>query len=195
MPTTLTSRRNQIGMAATDPRPFHTPQDAAGRQTARRGADRVPARPIHCLSNEELHERLEEEVGRATRHGTALCCLLLRLEDFEQIADAYGADLAERALLHAGETLLAQLRRFDRVGRPLQNELLIVLPGAAGVEGEAVARRALRRLRAIKIEVDRVRRPLSVCIGIAAWRSPWNASQMIEEARCAAGLARQGTGD
>lgn len=182
-------------MAATDPRPSHNRQDAAGGQAAAGAADHTPAREIHFLSDEELRERLEEEVGRAARHGTALCCLLLRLDDFQEIAQAHGAALSERALLHAGETLLGQLRRFDRVGRPRQDELLIVLPGAAGIEGEAVARRALRRLRAIKIEVDHVRRALGVCIGIAAWRSPWNASQLIEEARRAAGLSRQGAGD
>lgn len=195
MPTTIASRRNQIGMAATDPRPFPTPQHAAARQTARREADRAPLRPIQCLSEQELRERLEEEVSRASRHGTALCALLLRLDDFQEIAQAHGADLSERALLHAGETLLAQLRGFDRVGRPLIDELLIVLPGAAGEEGEAVARRALRRLRAIKIEVGSVRRPLSVSIGIATWRAPWNATQLIEEARCAADLTRTGMGD
>ncbi len=182
-------------MAATDPRPLHNQQDASARRAARVSADHAPASAIRCLSDDELYERLEEEIGRAGRHGTALCALLLRLDDFEEIAQAHGAALSERALLHAGETLLGQLRRFDRVGRPQQDELLIVLPGAAGVEGEAVARRALRRLRAIKIEVDRVRRPLGVCIGIAAWRSPWSASELIEEARCAAGLSRQGAGD
>jgi diguanylate cyclase (GGDEF)-like protein len=182
-------------MAATDPRPLHNQQDASSGPAARTPADRAPTGAIHCLSNDELYERLDEEIGRAGRHGTSLCALLLRLDDFEEIAQAYGVALSERALLHAGETLLGQLRRFDRVGRPRQDELLIVLPGAAGIEGEAVARRALRRLRAIKIEVDRARRPLGVCIGIAAWRSPWNASQLIEEARCVAGLSRQGAGD
>jgi diguanylate cyclase (GGDEF)-like protein len=183
------------GMAATDPRPFDSL--LRGRDPARRAETptTIAARTLRCLSAQELQERIEEEVGRAGRHHTPLCLLLLRLDDFEQLAHEHGGDLAQRALLAAGETLLGELRRFDRIGRPQQDELVVVLPGAAGIAGEAVARRALQRLREIKIEVDAARRPLCVSIGIAAWRAPWDASQLIAEARCAAGLAPQSTGD
>jgi diguanylate cyclase (GGDEF)-like protein len=189
-------------MAATDPRPLQDPflhqggDSAALRAPARRGGERShTAVPLRCLDAGQLLDRVEEEVSRAGRYGAALSCLLLRLENFEQIAEAHGAGLSERALLHAGETLLGELRRFDRVGRPLLDELVVVLPGAASAQGEAVARRALRRLRAIKIEADLVRQPLCVSIGIAAWRSPWSAQQLIEEARRAAGSMPQGNGD
>jgi diguanylate cyclase (GGDEF)-like protein len=146
---------------------------------------------LRCLDAIELAERIEEEVGRAIRHGTPLCCLLVRLEDLDEIANRHGAELSERALSHAGEAIRAELRRFDRVGRPLPEELAVVLPGAARPQGEAVARRALRRLHAIKIEVQGVRRPLCASVGIAAWKAPWNAQQLIDQARLAAGITRQ----
>ncbi len=189
-------------MAATDPRPIQDPflqeggdSPALSSSTRRDGERAHAAPPLHCLDAGQLRDRVEEEVSRATRHGTALACLLLRLENFEQIAQDHGAGLSERALLHAGQTLLAELRRFDRVGRPLQDELVVVLPGAASVQGEAVARRALRRLRAIKIEADLVRSPLCVSIGIAAWRAPWSAQQLIDQARSASGSTPQSDGD
>lgn len=146
---------------------------------------------LRCLDAIELAERIEEEVGRAIRHGTPLCCLLVRLEDLEEIASRHGAELSERALSHAGEAIRAELRRFDRVGRPLPDELAVVLPGAATAQGEVVARRALRRMHAIKIEVQGVRRPLRASVGIASWKAPWNARQLIDQARLAAGLTRQ----
>ncbi|MGA8354454.1 MAG: GGDEF domain-containing protein [Solirubrobacteraceae bacterium] len=182
-------------MAATDPQPFDSP--LVGQEPVRPPGTlaAIAARALRCLSGQELQERVEEEVGRAGRHRTPLCLLLLRLDDFEQIAQEHGGELAQRALLAAGETLLGELRRFDRIGRPQQDELVVVLPGAAGIQGETVARRALQRLREIKIEVDGARRPLCVSIGIAAWRAPWNASQLIAEARCAAGLAPQSAED
>lgn len=189
-------------MAAADPHPPHTTPFTTGSDASllaagasSQGARQRPARALRCLNQQELSERLDEEVNRAVRHSTPLCCLLLRLQDFDQIAQAHGQELADRALLHAGETLLDELRRFDRIGRPQQDELLVVLPGAATTQGESVARRALMRLRAIKIEVQRTRRPLSVSIGIAAWRSPWSAQQLIEQARIAAEAQPQGTGD
>lgn len=152
-------------------------------------------RRMRCLDPAELVERIDEEVGRAVRHRTPLCCLLVRLDELPQIEQDHGAELAERVLSHAGEALRAELRRFDRVGRPRQDELVVVLPGAGGPQGEAVARRALSRLRAIKIEVAGARRPLRASVGIAAWRSPWSAQQLIEQARCAAGISRSLGGD
>ena len=47
----------------------------------------------------------------------------------------------------------------------------VLLPGADGPRGEIVARRALERLRAIKVEADGTRRPLRVSVGLAAWRT------------------------
>jgi diguanylate cyclase (GGDEF)-like protein len=185
-------------MAATDPRPIRTypaPSGPGASSSQWRATEHARTLPMRCLDAPELYERVEEEIGRASRHGTALCCLLLRLENFQEISKSHGEDLSERALMHAGETLLSELRRFDRIGRPLEEELVVVLPGAASFQGEAVARRALRRMRAIKIEVDLVRRPLCVSIGIAAWRTPWSAQELIDEARSAAGVARAGTRD
>lgn len=164
------------GMAAID----HRARQQAERRNARA---RVAAT---CLDAQQLQERIDEEVGRASRHRTSLCCLLVRIDDFEQISQTHGRQLAERALLHAGEALSVELRRFDRVGRPSENELIVVLPGANDQQGESVARRALARLRSIKIEIGRVRRPLCLSVGIATWRAPWSAQRLIDEARAAA---------
>lgn len=154
-------------------------------------ARRAGGRRVRRLDAGQLAERVDEEIGRASRHGTGLCCLVIGLDDFAEISAAHGQELAERALLHAGDALSVELRRFDRVGRPSESELAIVLPGAGASEGECVARRAIARLHAIKLEIGRVRRPLSVSVGIAAWRAPWSAQRLLEEARAAAALTSQ----
>lgn len=158
---------------------------ATGRRAAR--GQRTAAPSVRCLSAEELLARLDEEISRAQRLGGNLCCLLVRLDDFDQIAQTHGSELSEAALVHAGQALSAELRRYDRVGRPERDELMLLLPGAGTPEGEAVARRALKRIMAIKIEVGRVRVPLSVSVGIASWQASWSAQRLLEETRAAAG--------
>jgi diguanylate cyclase (GGDEF)-like protein len=202
MTITIETDPKRIGMAATDPRLIQSDQLMHGKDLPANPAQASPpgerqraAQALRCLGAQELHERLEEEVSRAVRHGTPLCCLLLRLRDFDQIAQRHGQELADHALLHAGSTLLSELRRFDRIGRPRQDELLVLLPGAASAQGESVARRALSRLRSIKIEVQSIRKPLSVSIGIAAWRAPWSAEQLIRQARIAADVHPQSATD
>lgn len=150
---------------------------------------------IEYLSALALEERVREEVNRAGRHGTTLSCLLLDIEDLDEIARTQGPELAERALAYAGLALRRELRGFDRVGRPGEGELLIVLPGADGPRGEIVARRMLRRLREIKLEVHGERRALRMAIGLAAWREGMSAERLIAEARAAVGRERLGFRD
>lgn len=143
-------------------------------------------RPIYCLSAPALQERLEEEINRAGRHGTPLSCLLVAIEDLAELASRHGRELPEQALAYAGPALLRELRGFDRVGRPSETELLVVLPGADGPRGEIVARRVIDRLRAIKIEAGGVRQPLRVSVGLAVWHEDLSGEQLLAQTRAAA---------
>jgi diguanylate cyclase (GGDEF)-like protein len=140
-----------------------------------------------CLSAEALAERFEEEINRAGRHGTSLSCLLVVIENLDELAKAHGSELSEQTLAYVGEALRHELRRFDRVGRPGDGEFAVLLPGADGPRGEIVARRALERLRAIKVEADGERRPLRVSVGLAAWQADIDAEGLLAQTRAAAG--------
>ena len=146
---------------------------------------------IDCLSAAALEGRLEEEINRAGRYGTPLSCLLVVIEDLAELAQRHGRELPQQALAYAGPALLRELRRFDRVGRLSDTELLVVLPGADGPRGEIVARRVIDRLRAIKIEAGGVRRPLRVSVGLAAWHEDLSGKQLLELTRTAAGRERE----
>jgi GGDEF domain-containing protein len=150
---------------------------------------------IEYLGAPALAERMREEVNRAGRHGTALSCLLVDVEDLGEIERLHGPELARRALAYAGLVLRAELRGFDRVGHPSAGELLVVLPGADGPRGEIVARRVLGRLRAIKLEARGERRALRLAVGLATWRAEMSAEGLLAEARAAASRERLGFRD
>lgn len=129
---------------------------------------------------------MEEEVARAERHHTALSCLLVGLDEVEHLAQTHGAELPAQALAYFAAALAPELRRFDRVGHPTEGELLVVLPGADERRGEIVARRALGRLHAIKLDIQGRRLPLRVSMGIAAWHKGLTAEQLLSLTRLAA---------
>jgi diguanylate cyclase len=166
-------------MAASDPHPRPLPSP--------------PGRPA-CLTAAELKERLEEEINRAERHGTALSCLLVAIDNLEELSREHGSELPEQTLAYVGPALRRELRRFDRIGRPSDGELLLVLPGADGPRGEIVARRVLERLRAIKVEADGQRRPLRVSVGLAAWRKDSSSEDLVARTRAAAQRERRENG-
>jgi two-component system cell cycle response regulator len=160
-------------MAASDSQHFHN-----STRASRAGCD--------CLSAAQLTARLEEEVSRAERHHTALSCLLVSLDDVDQLVHAHGEELPTKALAYFGTALGPELRRFDRVGHVAEGELLVVLPGADEQRGEIVARRALGRLHAIKIDVGGQRWPLRISMGLAAWREGLTSEQLLLLTRLAA---------
>jgi diguanylate cyclase (GGDEF)-like protein len=133
-----------------------------------------------------LRERLAEEIDRAGRDGTALSCLVLRIEDLEELRSRYGSELPDQALDYVEGTLRRELRRSDRVGRPSPGELLVVLPGADGPQAEIVARRVLERLRSVKVEADGRRRPLRISVAIAVWRAELTCEDLLAQTWTAA---------
>jgi diguanylate cyclase (GGDEF)-like protein len=157
-------------MAATNVNPRAQPP-------ARGGGD--------ALSAPELVERLEEEISRAQRYGTKLACLLVLIENLDEIAREHGSELPEQALVYVARALRAQLRRFDRVGRANGHGLLVVLPGADGPLGEIVARRLLERMQTIKVEAQGTRSPLQVTLGLAAWSADMSTQELLARTRAA----------
>jgi diguanylate cyclase (GGDEF)-like protein len=166
-------------MAASDPNPR---------------PDRLQPDAGDCPTPAAMSERLQEEISRAERFGTRLSCLLVVIDNLDRMAREHGGELREQAVDYVAGALRRELRRFDRVGRigrdgdeeqdPVR-ELLIVLPGADGPRGEIVARRALERMRTIKIEAGGTRQPLEISVGLAAWQGDVSAEAMVGRARAA----------
>jgi diguanylate cyclase (GGDEF)-like protein len=156
------------GMAANDPH---------------QRSDRPAPGAAECLDAAALDERLEEEIGRAERHDTPLSCLLVMVENIDELARDHGVELREQTLEYVASALQGELRRFDRVGRSSPRDLLLVLPGANGPRAEIVARRALERLGTIKVEAGGTRRPLEISLGLATWRKDVGAKALLEQAR------------
>lgn len=168
-------------LIGTPPLPSAFPSPASGMDAHTSDpTERSPRGSIEYLSERALRERLEEEVNRAGRHNTALCCLLIGLEDLPALRRAHGERLAERVLAYVELALRRELRRFDRVGRPADGELLIVLPGADSRRGEVVARRVLGRMRDIKLEFAGARHPLRVAVTLAPWHAGMSAAALLD---------------
>jgi two-component system cell cycle response regulator len=165
-------------------------------------SDQLPQGDGDCLTPAALNERLEEEIGRAERHGTGLSCLLVTIDNLDELAREHGRELREQTIDYVAAALRGELRRFDRVGRVAPNalagpggpaqqgwaaaaDLVIVLPGADSPRGEIVARRALERVRAIKVEAAGAREELEISVGLAAWQQDVSAEALLARARAA----------
>jgi GGDEF domain-containing protein len=155
----------------------------------------LPPDGVEGLARDALRERLDEEISRAERQGTQLSCLLVVIENLGEMTREHGAELREQTLEYVAGALRRELRRFDRIGQAGRegaeraHDLLIILPGADGPRAEIVGRRALQRMRTIKVEAQGTRWPLEVTVGLAAWRADVGASELLAQAYAAVGGA------
>lgn len=156
---------------------------ALTRARAEAGTDAVTG----CMNHRAMRRRLDEEIGRATRTGGPLSCLLIDLDDFKLVNDQHGhqaGDATLRAVVHA---LVGEFRAFDRVARYGGDEFVVILPNAELDSAAAAASRALERLRAIPAH-DGVSTGVSASIGVSQWQGPMSTDELLEA--CDAALLR-----
>ncbi len=113
-----------------------------------------------------LHERLEEELERAHRHGSKLSLLFFDCDEFKSYNDAHGHKAGDDALGRIGRIAEACSRRIDLAARYGGEEFVLVLVDTDGAGAMTVAER-------IRFEVERDSAadscPLTVSIGVATY--------------------------
>jgi diguanylate cyclase (GGDEF)-like protein len=92
--------------------------------------------------------RLQAEVKRAQRTGSAMAVLMLDLDHFKGINDRFGHALGDTLLTAIGQTLTRTLRATDVRCRWGGEEFLIVLPDTSLAQAQVVATHLLQNLAA-----------------------------------------------
>jgi diguanylate cyclase (GGDEF)-like protein len=112
--------------------------DDRARLAARASEDSVTGLANHRA----FHERLRDEVARAQRHGRDLSLVLLDLDHFKQVNDAYGHQTGDQVLAEVGRRLAGVSRAEDMVARVGGEEFGWILPEADAMRAYAAAERA-----------------------------------------------------
>ena len=120
------------------------------------------------LNRATLVERLQEETERARRHRKPVCVLMLDLDHFKRVNDAFGHRIGDAVLERTGRLLRASLRAGDFVGRYGGEEFCVVLTDT-GLDGARVVAERIRRQVAMQgLEAPDGRRvQVSCSIGVA----------------------------
>jgi len=131
-----------------------------------------------CMNHRAMRRRLDEEIGRATRAGTPLSCLLIDLDNFKLVNDRHGHQAGDAMLRGVVQALVGEFREFDRVARYGGDEFVVILPNADLRSAAAAAARALERLLAVpSLDADP---GISASIGVAQWRAPMTTDELLE---------------
>jgi diguanylate cyclase (GGDEF)-like protein len=155
---------------------------ALQRARAEAGTDTVTG----CMNHRGMRRRLHEEVGRAARAGSPLSAMLIDLDNFKLVNDRHGHQAGDVLLREVAQTLVREVRAFDRVARYGGDEFVVILPNADLESAAAAAQRALERL--LQIPSFDATPGASASIGVAQWQAPMTVGELLEA--CDAALLR-----
>jgi diguanylate cyclase (GGDEF)-like protein len=153
------------------------------RARAEAGTDPVTG----CMNHRAMRRRLHEEIGRATRTGSPLACLLIDLDDFKLVNDRHGHQAGDATLRGVVQALAGEFRAFDRVARYGGDEFVVILPNADLESAAAAAARALQRLLEMSSPGE-MPAGVSASIGVAQWQASMSTDALL--AACDAALLR-----
>ncbi|MBI3289670.1 MAG: GGDEF domain-containing protein, partial [Elusimicrobia bacterium] len=89
-----------------------------------------------------LHEVLEIEIQRTLTDKTPLSVMVIDIDDFKRINDSHGHLFGDRVIKETAETISANVRSDDILGRYGGDEFVVIMPGADGPTAVHVAGRA-----------------------------------------------------
>jgi diguanylate cyclase (GGDEF)-like protein len=144
------------------------------RARAEAGTDAVAG----CMNHRAMRRRLDEEIGRATRAGSPLSCMLIDLDEFKLVNDHHGHQAGDAVLREVVHALVGEFRAFDRVARYGGDEFVVILPNADLRSAAAAATRALERMR--ELQALDSEQGVGASIGVAQWHAPMNTDELLE---------------
>jgi diguanylate cyclase (GGDEF)-like protein len=120
------------------------------------------------------HNLATSELARAGRTNETTGVLMVDLDHFKQVNDTYGHLAGDLALKAVADTITAQVRSYDSVGRFGGEEFVVLLPGVGEAHVVTVAERIRHAVSELVVPVDfaddgRVIKDLSVSIGVAMY--------------------------
>lgn len=130
--------------------------------------------PLTGLANRRMwDERVEEEVERSARTGTALSVVMLDLDGFKAVNDAGGHAAGDRLLVDLAQTWRGVLRGGgDFLARVGGDEFCLLAPGSDEIGARVLARRL----------ADALPGGVSASVGVATWDRAEGASDLLHRA-------------
>jgi diguanylate cyclase (GGDEF)-like protein len=104
------------------------------------------------LNTTAWYDAARRELERARRHVSTVGVLIIDLDHFKQVNDDHGHLAGDEVLVAVAKAIGAQVRAYDLVGRFGGDEFVVLLPGIAGADLEAVAERIRATISGLVLE-------------------------------------------
>jgi diguanylate cyclase (GGDEF)-like protein/putative nucleotidyltransferase with HDIG domain len=136
-----------------------------------------------------FHQRVDEEIARASRFGEVFCLLSIDLDLFKIHNDIHGHLYGDEILKRVGEIIRCSIRSIDMAFRYGGDEFSVILPQTS-IDGAYKLAERIRK--SMESEIDTKSRLLTCSIGIATWPTDGvMREELIQRADSALYFAKQ----
>ena len=112
-------------------------------------------------------EKIDSEMNRSLRHGSPVSVLMLDIDHFKRVNDAFGHSAGDGVLRSVAQVLRDSCRVYDVAGRYGGEEFCVVLPETKVGNTTVVAERIRERMAASSFDVGSDSVVVTASIGIA----------------------------
>jgi diguanylate cyclase (GGDEF)-like protein len=135
--------------------------------------------------------RLEGEIARCMRYGHPLAVAAFDLDHFKAVNDTHGHAAGDEVIRGFGQRLQGTLREQDLSARRGGEEFAAYFPETDADTAWRVCERLRRSMCDRPVNWEGVTIPLTVSIGVAAWKSGESAGVILERADAALYQAKE----
>ena len=114
-------------------------------------------------------DRLEHSIDRSARHRESLALLLVDLDDFKLVNDAFGHDAGDKLIRAVGDLLARSLRRADTVARLGGDEFAVIVESISGLDDAISIADNLSTILEHNVRLDEQETFTGASIGIAIY--------------------------
>ena len=130
-----------------------------------------------------LHDRTQQAISLAGRHGLTAALLLLDLDRFKEVNDTLGHHHGDLLLQQVAERVHGSLRSSDTVARLGGDEFAVLLPQITGVQEATVVADKLSAAIEAPFTVDGLTLDVDASIGVAVYpHHATDANQLLQRA-------------
>jgi diguanylate cyclase (GGDEF)-like protein len=150
--------------------------------------------PLTGLYNRRHFSRvLDQLFAEANRYENDLSCVMVDLDGYKALNDAYGHQIGDQLLVVAAKAVSANLRRMDVAARYGGDEFVLLLPRADAREASLVAGRIRDEFVKVSSQVLHRDQGVTMSMGIGSLRTnrPPHADQLVALADAALYRAKE----
>ena len=131
-----------------------------------------------------FEERLEQEMERTRRLEEPTSLIMIDIDHFKKVNDAYGHEIGNQALIHVSRLMCQTLRKLDIPCRYGGEEFALILPSAPLAPAVQVAERIRKLIAKTPFMSDHLKISLTISLGVESFNpiSTYSSSELIKSA-------------